>query len=215
MPDLLQKSPSFHLLKYCFFLPFQMKHAFWSISSFLALPLQACLCGAAWMNWSHHSVVPTSSVTPQHIQDNIRILRCLAGSSTICPRLTQSLSPQTSHLTLLLSTLSLDLTCLLTCLCFSTGCSPAFSTWYPINASPFKTQFEHHLTEKFSLPLLPFSLPCLFIQAKAVSPMALTAKSICQPTACPSWGLEVFASRGWVFPWLYPSAKPTFIVSRQ
>lgn len=47
MPDLLQKSPSFHLLKYCFFLPFQMKHAFWSISSFLALPLQACLCGAA------------------------------------------------------------------------------------------------------------------------------------------------------------------------
>ena len=92
----------YHLLKY-FFFPFQIKHALWSISSFLFLPLQSCLCGADWMNWSCHSVVPTSSVTPHHTQDNIHIfLRWLAGSSTICPRLTQSLSPQRSHLTLLL-----------------------------------------------------------------------------------------------------------------
>lgn len=35
------KSPSFHLLKYCVSSSFQMKHAFWPISSFLA-SLQAC-----------------------------------------------------------------------------------------------------------------------------------------------------------------------------
>ena len=75
-----------------------------------------------------------SSVASHHIQDNIcipwmasRVLRDMPPTYLVSPRCHHRLPTFRSCS----NTLYLDLTCFLTCLCFSTGCSLAFSAWSP------------------------------------------------------------------------------------
>lgn len=75
-----------------------------------------------------------SSVASHHIQDNIcipwmasRVLRDMPPTYRVSPHCHHRL-PTFRYFS---NTLYLDLTCFLTCICFSTGCSLPFSPWSP------------------------------------------------------------------------------------